>query len=236
MECFADSISEFDYLVLNLRGVDLPVKDSWIQGGKADPYLMFYKNSKNSAFQAPNVGEYMGEVDDKNCLCVHNGKDQYQSNTLDPVWPEMRIQVRDLCDGGNLRKPFLINVWDYDFECPNDDFMGFCVVSILDLIKGHVRMEAIPLQPGKAGHKWGGNLFVDRIRIKCHQCAQNDLMSIVQVVANSGNIPAVCQLLEWNADINTILVTACGGDDNDLPVMLEKFKKKNMVAAPRGVS
>ncbi len=57
---------------------------------------------------------------------MHDGKFQYQSNTLNPVWPEMRIQVLDLCNDGNLHKPFLINVWDYDFECPNDDFMGFC--------------------------------------------------------------------------------------------------------------
>ncbi len=62
--------SEFDDLVLNLRGIDLPVKDSWLQDGNADPYLMFYKNCKNSAFQAPNVGEYMAKSMSKKSLCA----------------------------------------------------------------------------------------------------------------------------------------------------------------------
>ncbi len=97
----------------------------------------------------------MEEVDDQVYHCVHNGKDQYQKNTLDPVWPEITKEVRDLCDGGDVCKSFLINVQDYDFECPKDDFLGFCVASIIDLIKANLRKEGISLQPGKAGHKWG---------------------------------------------------------------------------------
>jgi hypothetical protein len=43
--------------------------------------------------------------------------------------------------------------------------MGYCVLSIFDLIKANLLKEGIPLQPGKAGHKWGGFLFVDEIKL-----------------------------------------------------------------------
>ena len=50
----------------------------------------------------------------------------------------MTKHARDLSESGNLCNPFLINVWDHDFECLNDDFMGFCVVSMIDLIKANL--------------------------------------------------------------------------------------------------
>ena len=184
-------------LVLKLRGKDLPVQDSWMQGGKADPYLSILKNrSSNAPLVVPKSGEYMGEVDDKNHLCVHYGKKQAQQNTLDPVWPELTIPVRSLCDNGNVYNPFLINIWDYDFECPNDDFMGFCVLTIFDLIKANLRQEGIPLQPGKAGHKWGGFLFVDEIKLH-HQYStwsRTDSInnnSFLNLIVQKGDIQAV---------------------------------------------
>jgi hypothetical protein len=196
--CFA----EHD-LILKLRGKDLPVKDSWIQGGKADPYLLFFKNSCNiDSLVVPKSGEYMGQVDDKLYRCVYNGKKQYQQNTLDPVWPEITLNVHDLCDGGNIHKPFLINVWDYDFECPNDDFMGFCVLSIFDLIKAYLRKEGIPLQPGTAGHKWGGSLFVDKIKLCPWISTKNN--SILHLIAEKADMDALKLLLDWNADVNAL--------------------------------
>ena len=226
-------LAEYD-LILKLRGADFPVKDSWMQGGKADPYLIFLKNrNSGDSLVVPKSGEYMGEVDDQLYLCVHDGKKQFQRNTLDPVWPPVTINARDLCDGGNVYKPFIINFWDYDFECPNDDFMGYCVLSIFDLIKANLRKEGIPLQPGKAGHKWGGFLFVDEIKL-CNRleinyqkpCKTNNSLfpimscirpsmpedetpsttnnSFLHLIAENGDMEAVLLLLEWNADINAL--------------------------------
>jgi hypothetical protein len=193
--------SEYE-LILKLRGKDLPVKDSLIQGGKADPYVLFFKNRNSSSpLVVPKSGEYMGEVNDKVYQCVHDGKKQYQRNTLDPVWPEITKNVRDLCDDGNIHKPFLINIWDYDFQCPNDDFMGFCVLSIFDLIKANLRREGIPLQPGKAGHKWGGVIFVDEIKLS-QQRPSTVNNSILHLIAEIGDIHALHLLLEWKADVN----------------------------------
>ncbi len=104
-------------LILKLRGKDLPIKDSWIQGGKADPYLLFFKNRSSASLVVPKSGEYMGEVDDKVYRCIFDGKKQFQKNTPDPIWPEICLPARELCDGGKLKFPFLINIWDYDFEC-----------------------------------------------------------------------------------------------------------------------
>jgi hypothetical protein len=199
--CFA----EHD-LVLKLRGKDLPVKDSWIQGGKADPYLLFYNirsSFESDSLVVPNSGVYMGQVDDDLFRCVYNGKEQYQRNTLDPVWPEMTVNVQDLCDDGKIYKPFLINVWDYDYECPNDDFMGFCVLSILDMIKAYLRKEGIPLQPGKAGHKWGGFLFIDEINI-FHQTPSTTNNSILHFFADKADMRILNLLLDWNANVNAL--------------------------------
>jgi hypothetical protein len=200
--CFA----EHD-LILKLRGKDLPVKDSWIQGGKADPYLLFFKNRSFAPLVVPKSGEYMGEVDNEKYQCVHDGKKEYPRNTLDPVWPLITKKVRNLCDDGNIYEPFLINIWDYDFECPNDDFMGFCVLSIFDLIRANLRREGIPLQPGKVGHKWGGSLFVDEIKI-CHELPSKTNDSILHLIAEKGDIHAIHLLLDWNADVNASNVTA----------------------------
>jgi hypothetical protein len=200
-KCFA----EYE-LILKLRGKDLPIKDSWIQGGKADPYLVFLKNRESmSPLVVPKSGEYMGEVDDKIYRCVYDGKKDHQRNTLDPVWPEMTQHVQGLSDNGNLCNPFLINVWDYDFECPNDDFMGFCFVSIFDLIKANLHKEGIRLQPGKDGHKWGGFLFVDEIKFRDqHEKTSTKNNSILHLAAERCNIQAVRQLLEWKADVNAL--------------------------------
>lgn len=203
-KCFG----EYD-LIFKLRGKDFPIKDSWIQGGKADPYMIFLKKSSSaSSLVVPKSGEYMGEVDPKLYLCVHNGKKQYQRNTLDPVWPEMTLRVRDLCDGGNLHNPFIINFWDNDFECPRDDFMGFCVLSILDLVKANLAQEGIPLQPGKAGHKWGGLLFVDEIRL-CSPTPSTMNNSMLHLIAEKGDVQAGRLLLEWKADVNASNWVTC---------------------------
>ncbi len=186
--CFNDHV-----LSLKLRGKDLPVKDSWMQGGKADPYLCLVRKSGSVAsLVVPKSGEYMGELDDRIYSLVHNGRKEAQQNTLDPVWPEVKLNARDLSHLGHLYNPFLINIWDYDFECPNDDFMGFCVVSIFDLIKAKFLQEGIPLQPGKAGHKWGGFLFVDEIKLcefaNCYP--QPPPRSILHLVAEKGDVQA----------------------------------------------
>ena len=190
-------------LLLKLRGKDLPVKDTWIQGGKADPYLIFLKNHTGRPLIIPKSGEYMGEFNERIYLCVHDGKKQFQKNTLDPIWPEVSKPALELSDGGVFDSPFIINIWDYDFECPNDDFMGFCVVSILDLIKANLLQEGIPLEPGKAGHKWGGFLFVDEIKM-CRKGNWLSENSFLHLAAEQGAIQAMCKLLEWKADVNAV--------------------------------
>jgi hypothetical protein len=168
-------LEEYDVHV-KLRGEDLPIKDSWIQGGKADPYVVLRKGhglvpsrkSKGSSaltmreFQAPEPGEYMGE--ENQATWVYNGKEQFQKNNLNPKWPIIIVPLIKLCDGCEITKNIVIDIWDYDFECP-DDFMGFCMLSIFDLFICFLENRAIPLQPGKKGHKWGGRLFVDSIEL-----------------------------------------------------------------------
>ncbi len=174
MNCM--NLSEL-YFHIKLRGEGLPVKDSWIQGGKADPYVVLRKGhgivqiGKSSCFsgsileeiKVPEPGVYMGDANESNW--VYNGKKNYQKNNLNPEWPTIVAPLKMLCDGCDISKPIVIDIWDYDFECPNDDFMGFCLMSIFDLFLSYHQKCAIPLQPGMAGHKWGGALFVEDIQL-----------------------------------------------------------------------
>jgi hypothetical protein len=156
----------------------LPIKDSYIQGGKADPYVVLRKGhgevllGKSSCvsalilepFEPPKPGEYMGE--ENMSLWVYNGKNNYQKNTLDPKWPTIVAPLDKLCDDCDFTKPIVIDIWDYDFGCPHDDFMGFCYLSIYDIFVSCLEKKAIPLQPGQDGHKWGGNLIVEGIELR----------------------------------------------------------------------
>ena len=74
---------------------------------------------------------------------------------------------------------------------------------MLDLIKANIRQEGIPLQPGKDGHKRGAFLFVDKIKLH-RETPSTTNNSILHSVAENGSVQAVCQLLEWNADINAL--------------------------------
>ncbi len=56
-------------------------------------------------------------------------------------------------------------MWDYDTGCLNNDFMGYALISIYEMIEKYLKKESIPLLPGKPGHKWGGELFVDDIEV-----------------------------------------------------------------------
>jgi hypothetical protein len=164
-------------LHIKLRGENLPIKDSWAQGGKADPYVVLRKGhgevllGKSSClsasvwdqFEPPKPGKYMGEAN--TATWIYNGKNNYQSNTLDPKWPIIIAPLNELCDNSDFTKPIVIDIWDYDFECPNDDFMGFCHISIFEIFVAFLEKKAIPLQPGQDGHKWGGNLIVEGIEL-----------------------------------------------------------------------
>jgi hypothetical protein len=165
-------LEEYD-VHIKLRGEDLPIKDSWLQGGKADPYVVLRKGHgfvpygksmerKMKEFKAPEPGVYMGK--ENQFAWVYNGKEHFQKNNLDPKWPVIVVPLIKLCDGCKITKTIVIDIWDYDFECP-DDFMGFCVLSIFDLFVSFLEKRAIPLQPGKKGHKCGGRLFVDDIEL-----------------------------------------------------------------------
>ena len=112
----------------------------------------------------PVPGQYMGEKT-KSCA-VYNGSDHHQKNTLNPSWPPVVIAMHDLCDDGEIYKPILIDFWDHDCQCMNDDFMGYCFLSIHDLFRAHNQKKAIPLKPGKEGHKWGGCVHVEDILLR----------------------------------------------------------------------
>jgi hypothetical protein len=93
-----DFLSGYD-IHINLRGEDLPIKDSWIPGGKADPYVVLRRGhgivvsgkssclsaSISGEFTLPVPGEYMGDNNESNW--VFNGKKDYQKNNLNPEWP-----------------------------------------------------------------------------------------------------------------------------------------------------
>ena len=96
----------------------------------------------------------MGEENSE--FWVYDGKANHQKNTLEPDWPEIVVPLDRLCDDSDLTKPIVIDIWDYDFECPHDDFMGFVMLPIVDLFVSRLKNHPIPLQPGQAGHSWGG--------------------------------------------------------------------------------
>ncbi len=206
---------------IKLRGEDLPIKDSWIQGGKADPYVVLRKGhgtvqiGKSSCvsacklveFKVPEPGEYMG--DDNETNWVYNGKKYYQKNNLNPEWPTIVAPLRNLCDSCDITKPIVIDIWDYDFECPNDDFMGFCMMSIFDLFASCLRKCAIPLQPGKAGHTWSGRLFVDDIQL-CPTDPKLDpinLNTLLHLMSAKGDLDKASFLIAFQSVSNPVLAT-----------------------------
>jgi hypothetical protein len=77
--------------------------------------------------------------------------------------PTVIVPLSKLCEGYDVTKSVVVEIWDYDFECPHDFFMGFCYVSIYDMFVACLRKSPISLQPGQAGHPWSGNLFAERI-------------------------------------------------------------------------
>ena len=207
-------------LYLKLRGENLPVKDSWLQGGKADPYVVLRKGhgmvyeKKKSCFGdtkqqipyvAPVIGEYMG--DENEAIWVYNGKNNHQRNTLNPDWPNIVVALNDLCDGprGHLMQPVVVDIWDYDFECPHDDFMGFCLPSIFDLFVARLRNTPIPLLPGKAGHSWGGHLIVEDIQVRPIGTHDHiDSRTILHYVCAEGDVGLAQILLGLNSEPNPV--------------------------------
>ena len=183
------------HLRLTLKGENLPVKDSWIQGGKADPYIVirkghgtifetkssccFRQGVKTYQFMAPTDGEYMGEAN--TATWVYNGKSHYQKNTLNPEWKQVVVPLDKLCDDCDPTKQIVIDIWDYDFECPHDDFMGFVMVSIFDLFVSRLQNQPIPLKPGREGHTWGGHLIVKDIEL----CPRDEMLPVDKISSNT---------------------------------------------------
>jgi hypothetical protein len=216
------NISNYEVRI-KLRGEDLPVKDSWIQGGKADPYVVLLKGHGMvqmgtssclpvsaitwDQFKVPEPGNYMGDDNESNW--VYNGKKFYQKNNLNPEWPTIVAPLSKLCDNCDISKPILIDIWDYDFECPHDDFMGFCLISIFDLFVSCLRKCAIPLQPGKAGHKWGGHLIVDDIQL-CQTDSSIDPISpntLLHLMSVKGDFDKVRFLVGLKSESDPVLET-----------------------------
>jgi hypothetical protein len=207
-----------DYDVhIKLRGEDLPIKDSWIQGGKADPYVVLRKGhgfvpcgkSKGGSarklmeFKLPEPGVYMGE--ENYSTWVYNGKEHYQKNNLNPKWPLIVVPLIELCDGCDITKQIVIDIWDYDFEC-SDDFMGFLVLSIFELFVFCLQNRAIPLQPGKKGHKWGGRLFVDEIELDPKSGDSDPITThtLLHLMASKGDVERVLLLIGLQIQPNPV--------------------------------
>jgi hypothetical protein len=157
-------------------------------------------------FKVPEPGDYMG--DDNDSHWVYNGKKHHQKNNLNPEWPTIVAPLSKLCDLCDISKPILIDIWDYDFECPHDDFMGFALISIFDLCVSCIRKCAIPLQPGKEGHKWGGRLFVEDIQI-CPTDSSLDPINtstLLHLMSATGDLDKVRLLIGIQSESNPVLV------------------------------
>jgi hypothetical protein len=69
-------------------------------------------------FEDPKPGEYMGQRGEESP--VYAGFEDYQSNTLDPVFKPIEIEkLSDLCDGGDITRHILIgeDLSDHSRHC-----------------------------------------------------------------------------------------------------------------------
>jgi hypothetical protein len=95
----------------------LPIKDSWIRGGKADPYVVLRKGhgevllesrraSDSSRFQSPE-NTWAKKTVQNTASWVYNGKNQYEKNALDPKWPTIIVPLgqQPACDYCDFTKP-----------------------------------------------------------------------------------------------------------------------------------
>jgi hypothetical protein len=103
-------------LVLKMRGSNFPVKDSGIEGNKADP---FYTLRSQYVLQAPHQGEH------KNNPYVYKSKKVRQD--LNPRWKSIAIDLETLCNMDMNRK-LLVDIYDWD-RYSEPDFMSYVELS-----------------------------------------------------------------------------------------------------------
>jgi len=78
-------------------------------------------------------------------------------NNLNPYWPDRTVGFWELC-GGDIARPILIQVWDYD-TFKSSDYLGQCLITASHILKAHDRWVKIPLTNLK-GNKPRGYFYI----------------------------------------------------------------------------
>uniref|UniRef100_A0A915KCS4 Copine-3 n=1 Tax=Romanomermis culicivorax TaxID=13658 RepID=A0A915KCS4_ROMCU len=98
-------------LILKLSGKKLDKKD-WF--GKSDPFLTFYRQNADGSMSV-----------------VH--RTPPIKNTLNPDWPEFRIEARKLCQG-DYNKLFLVKCFDWN-KNGDEDLIGEFRTNVNEMLK-----------------------------------------------------------------------------------------------------
>lgn len=100
-----------DLFVVNFKGKKMKNRDGFF--GKSDPFLIISRLNESNEFTVVWQSDKL-------------------DNTLDPVWPEYKIPVNQLC-GGDLRRPLKIEVKDHNDSGKHKD-MGVTRSSVKELV------------------------------------------------------------------------------------------------------
>jgi Copine/C2 domain len=115
----AAPVEDLGTLHLNLRGINLKNVDGVF--GKSDPFF-----------------EISAKVNAAGGLTWHPVyRSQHILNDLNPKWPDFTVEVARLCDNGDLNKPVLVEVWDWDKKGKHTN-MGKFETSVNGLLAARV--------------------------------------------------------------------------------------------------
>jgi hypothetical protein len=139
-------------LLLKLRGSGFPVKDSGIEGSKADP---FFQIRSNYALGNPHEGKHTTEY-------AYKSKKVLQD--LNPKFKTIAIDLQKLVNM-NMQQKLLFDFYDWDrFSSP--DFMSYIELTPQQLLDQHGKPHGLPLRPPPAPHEQQvGELWVDRAEL-----------------------------------------------------------------------
>jgi hypothetical protein len=115
-------------LLLKLRGSNFPVKDSGIEGTKADP---FFQIRSNYALGTPHAGEHTTEY-------AYKSKKVLQD--LNPKFKTIAIDLQSLVNM-NMQQKLLFDFYDWDrFSSP--DFMSYIELTPQQLLERQRRTNS----------------------------------------------------------------------------------------------
>lgn len=127
---------------LKVRGLKLAAKDSFLMGGKSDPYF--------EVWEAPAAGTPPSHAQDPSVMSPNGHRvicrSQTLMKTLDPEWQEVRFEVKPGC----LMR---VVVWDYD-KMSAPDLIGFHHVGAMTTVTDNpFQAGQYPLTPPPPPHK-----------------------------------------------------------------------------------